>query len=227
MKKYMLTLLAAICLGTVAAPAARAAGPELKTDEQKVMYALGLMLSQNLAPFRLTEVELDLVKAGLADGVMNREKKVDVDAIRPKIQELARARNAAVAEEEKNKGQSFLDKAAKEKGATKSDTGLVYSEIKAGSGEQPKATDKVKVNYHGTLTDGTVFDSSVERGQPVSFALDQVIPCWTEGVQKLKVGGKSKLVCPASIAYGDHGMPPKIKPGAVLVFEVELLGIEK
>ena len=227
MKKYMLTLLAAICLGTVAAPAARAAGPELKTDEQKVMYALGLMLSQNLAPFRLTEIELDLVKAGLADGVMNREKKVDVDAIRPKIQELARVRNAAVAEEEKNKGQSFLDNAAKEKGATKSDTGLVYSEIKAGSGEQPKATDKVKVNYHGTLTDGTVFDSSVERGQPVSFALDQVIPCWTEGVQKLKVGGKSKLVCPASIAYGDHGMPPKIKPGAVLVFEVELLGIEK
>ena len=120
-----------------------------------------------------------------------------------------------------------MDKAAKEKGTIKTDSGLVYIEIKDGSGEQPKATDKVKVHYHGTLTDGTVFDSSVERGQPATFGLNQVIPCWTEGLQKMKVGGKSKLVCPSTIAYGDHGMPPKIKPGAVLMFEIELLGIEK
>ena len=103
----------------------------------------------------------------------------------------------------------------------------MYSEITPGTGDQPKATDKVKVHYQGTLIDGTVFDSSVQRGQPVTFALNQVIPCWTEGVQRMKVGGKSKLVCPSSIAYGDHGRPPKIKPGATLVFEVELLGIEK
>ena len=90
-----------------------------------------------------------------------------------------------------------------------------------------KATDKVKVHYHGTLIDGTVFDSSVERKQPIDFALNGVIPCWTEGVQMMKVGGKARLVCPSEIAYGDNGAPPKIKPGATLVFDVELLEIVK
>ena len=102
----------------------------------------------------------------------------------------------------------------------------LYFEIKPGTGESPKATDTVKVHYHGTLRDGTVFDSSVDRGEPATFPLNRVIACWTEGVQKMKVGGKSKLICPASIAYGDRGAPPKIMPGAALVFEVELLGIE-
>jgi FKBP-type peptidyl-prolyl cis-trans isomerase FkpA len=227
MKKSVPTLVGAICVCVLAALSARAAEPELKTDEEKVMYALGVLLSQNLAPFALNQAELELVEAGLADGVLNREKRVDVDAIRPKIQELARARNAATAEAEKKKAQGFLEKAAKEKGAIKTASGLVYMELKPGSGEQPKATDKVKVHYQGTLIDGTIFDSSVQRGQPATFGLNQVIPCWTEGLQKMKVGGKSKLICPSSIAYGDHGMPPKIKPGAVLVFEIELLGIEK
>jgi len=227
MKKSLPALVAAIGVCVLAATSARAGEPELKTDDQKVMYALGVLLSQNLAPFALSQSELELVEAGLADGVLNHEKRVDVDAIRPKIQELARARNAATAAKEKKRAQGFLDKAAKEKGAIKTASGLVYLELKTGSGKHPKATDKVKVHYQGTLMDGTVFDSSVQRGQPAIFALNQVIPCWTEGVQKMRVGGKSKLVCPSSIAYGDHGMPPKIKPGAVLVFEIELLGIEK
>ena len=94
-----------------------------------------------------------------------------------------------------------------------------------GTGDSPKDTDTVKVHYHGTLRDGTVFDSSVERGTPAQFPLNRVIPCWTEGVQKMKVGGKGRLTCPASIAYGDRGAPPKIKPGAALAFEVELLEI--
>ena len=85
----------------------------------------------------------------------------------------------------------------------------------------------MKVHYHGTLTDGTVFDSSVQRGEPATFPLDGVIPCWTEGVQKMKVGGKAKLVCPSAAAYGDRGQPPNIRPGAVLTFEVELLEIVK
>ena len=93
------------------------------------------------------------------------------------------------------------------------------------TGAFPTASDTVKVHYHGTLRDGTVFDSSVDRGTPVDFPLNGVIPCWTEGVQKMKVGGKARLVCPASLAYGDRGAPPKIKPGAALVFDVELLGI--
>lgn len=210
-----------------AAPAASAAEPDLSTDEHKALYALGLMLGQKVTVFRLTAEEFDIVKAGLTDNVLKRKEKVDIQAIAPKVQELAQARSLVGAEEEKKVGQAFLDKAAAEQGASKTDSGLIYSETKPGTGEQPKPTDKVKVHYHGTLIDGTVFDSSVQRGEPASFALNQVIPCWTEGLQKMKVGGKSKLICPSSIAYGDHGMPPKIKPGATLVFEVELLSIEK
>ena len=95
-----------------------------------------------------------------------------------------------------------------------------------GSGAQPRATDVVSVHYHGTLEDGSVFDSSVDRGQPAAFPLNRVIPCWTEGVQLIKVGGKARLVCPAEIAYGARGSPPTIPPDATLVFEVELLEIK-
>jgi len=203
-----------------------AAGPELKTDDDKTLYALGLAMSRNLATFALTPAELDIVVAGLTDGVLNKEKKADLETYGPKIQQLAQARTAAAAAAEKKAGAAFLEKMAKEKGAKKTDSGLIYIEEKAGTGEQPKATDKVKVHYHGTLTDGTVFDSSVQRGQPATFPLNGVIKCWTEGVQMMKVGGKAKLICPSDIAYGDRGSPPKIKPGATLVFDVELLEIE-
>jgi len=120
---------------------------------------------------------------------------------------------------------SFLDKAAAEPGATRSASGMVYRELRAGSGPSPKATDTVKVNYRGTLVDGTEFDSSYKRNEPAEFPLNQMIPCWTEGVQKMKVGGKSRLVCPSSIAYGDEGRPPAIPGGATLVFEIELLSV--
>ena len=99
--------------------------------------------------------------------------------------------------------------------------------IKAGTGASPKVTDRVKVHYHGTLTDGTVFDSSLQRNEPATFPLNGVIPCWTEAVQLMKVGGKSRLVCPANIAYGDRGSPPVVRPGATLIFDVELLEIVK
>ena len=204
-----------------------AAGPNPKTDDEKTLYALGLALSRNLAQFNLTPSELELVQAGLADGVLNREKKADLETYGPKIQQMAQTRATAAAATEKKAAQAFLDKAAAEKGAKKTESGLIYTEIKPGTGEQPKATDKVKVHYTGTLTDGTVFDSSVQRGQPAEFPLNGVIKCWTEGVQLMKVGGKSKLICPSDIAYGDRGSPPKIKGGAALVFEVELLEIEK
>jgi len=214
-----------VALLVMAAPL-YAGGPELKTDDDKTLYALGLAMSRNLATFALTPAELDIVVAGLSDGVLNREKKADLDTYGPKIQQLAQTRTAAAAAAEKKAGQAYLEKAAKEKGAKKTDSGLIYIEEKPGTGAQPKATDKVKVHYHGTLTDGTVFDSSVQRGQPASFPLNGVIKCWTEGVQMMKVGGKSKLICPSDIAYGDRGSPPKIKPGSTLVFEVELLEIE-
>ena len=196
------------------------------TDDQKTLYALGLAMSQGLNSFNLSETELEMVKSGLTDGVLKKTQKVNMQEFMPKVQQLQQTRMAAGAEVEKKAGADFLAKAAAEKGAVKTESGLVFSTIKAGSGASPKATDTVKVHYHGTLTDGTVFDSSVQRGQPATFPLNQVVPCWTEGVQKMKVGEKSRLVCPSSIAYGDRGAPPKIKPGATLIFEVELLGIE-
>lgn len=128
--------------------------------------------------------------------------------------------------EERIAGVKFLDEMAAKKGAEKTASGLIFFNIRKGSGKSPAATDTVKVHYHGTLPDGTVFDSSVERKQPATFPLNGVIPCWTEGLQKMKVGGKAKLICPAKIAYGNQSPSPKIKPGATLIFEVELLAIE-
>jgi FKBP-type peptidyl-prolyl cis-trans isomerase FkpA len=118
-----------------------------------------------------------------------------------------------------------LAAAAKEKGAVKTASGLVYQSLKDGAGASPAATDTVKVNYRGTLTDGKEFDSSAKNGGPVSFPLNKVIPCWTEGVQKMKVGGKARLTCPSAIAYGSRGAGGVIPPDSTLVFEVELLSV--
>ncbi|MEK7385893.1 MAG: FKBP-type peptidyl-prolyl cis-trans isomerase [candidate division NC10 bacterium] len=217
-----------VALAAVLAWAPTAAGQELKTDEQKTLYALGLVISQNLAAFYLTAADLDAVKAGITDGVLKKEPKVDMQAYGPKLQTLQTARLAAAAAAEKKAGQAFLDKAVAEKGATRTASGLIITTLKAGNGASPKATDKVKVHYHGTFTDGTVFDSSVQRGEPITLGLaGGVIKCWTEGVPLMKVGGKSRLVCPSDLAYGDQGRPPRIRPGATLVFEVELFEIVK
>jgi FKBP-type peptidyl-prolyl cis-trans isomerase FkpA/FKBP-type peptidyl-prolyl cis-trans isomerase FklB len=224
MRNAVLWSLAALVVGT---SSAGAAGPEVKTDDQKTFYAIGLAISQGLSSFNLTEAELELVKAGLTDGALGKERKVDLQAFGPKIQALQQSRMTAVAAVEKKAGQAYLDKAATAPGARKTASGLIMSTIKDGSGPSPAATDKVKVHYEGTLTDGTVFDSSVQRKEPVTFPLNQVIKCWTEGLQQMKVGGKARLVCPSDIAYGDRGMPPKIRGGATLVFEVELLEIVK
>lgn len=210
---------------TFVAQVAVAADP--KTDEEKTLYALGIALSRNLASFNLTPDELKMVEAGLADGVSGGTPKIDMNEFGPKIQAFAKDRATKAAAKEKDASKGYLEKAATEKGATKLPSGVIYTETSAGSGAAPKPTDRVKVHYTGKLTSGETFDSSVDRGEPVTFPLNGVIPCWTEGVQKMKVGGKAKLVCPSDTAYGDRGAPPKIKPGATLVFDVELLGIEE
>ena len=120
---------------------------------------------------------------------------------------------------------AYLQKAAAEPGAIRTPSGLVFRELTPGAGAGPRASSKVKVHYRGTLIDGTEFDSSYKRGQPAEFGLNQVVPCWTEGVQRMHPGGKARLVCPSQIAYGDAGSPPTIPPGATLVFEIELLEI--
>jgi len=204
-----------------------ASAADLANDRQKTFYALGVAVSQSLGDFSLTAAELEIVKEGMSDGVLKRPLKVDMQTFGPKIQPLAESRASAGAEKEKAAGAAFLARATAEAGAKKTESGAIVKVIKEGSGPTPTAASTVKVHYHGTLTDGTVFDSSVRRGEPATFPLAGVIKCWTEGVQQIKVGGKSRLVCPANIAYGDRGSPPVIKPGATLVFEVELLEILK
>ena len=197
-----------------------------KTESDKTLYAIGLMLAANMADFNLSEDEMAMVSAGLEDGVLGAEPEVDVAEYGPKVQEFVAQRAAASATVEKQQSAAFLESMAATEGAVTTSSGLVYLDLVKGDGESPGETDNVTVHYHGTLSDGTVFDSSVERGEPASFPLNRVIPCWTEGLQKMKPGGKARLVCPSDIAYGDRGSPPRIKPGAALVFEVELLSVE-
>jgi FKBP-type peptidyl-prolyl cis-trans isomerase FkpA len=217
-------LAAALSLGAYGVAAS--AQTSLETDQDKTLYALGAAIGSNVKDFSLNAKELAVVRAGLEDAALGKDLRVDMQVYGPKIQELADQRLSATAEVEKKASADFLTKMAQEKGAEKTASGLIYIPITVGTGASPTADDKVKVHYEGKLRDGTVFDSSIERGEPVSFPLGGVIPCWTEGVQKMKVGGKSKLVCPADLAYGDQGQGP-IPGGAALVFEVELLAIEK
>ena len=206
-----------------AKPAAPAAPKPLTTDDEKTVYALGLSIGQSLSMFNLTPQEIELVKRAITDAA-NHKAEVELSEWGPKIDPLARARAGAVAEKQKASSAVFLAKCAAEPGAVKTESGLVYRELKVGSGASPKSTDTVKVNYRGTLTDGTEFDSSYKRNEPAQFPLNGVIRCWTEGVQRMKVGGKSQLVCPSDIAYGDQGRP-SIPGGATLVFDIELLDI--
>ncbi|MEL7059094.1 MAG: FKBP-type peptidyl-prolyl cis-trans isomerase [Acidobacteriota bacterium] len=193
------------------------------TDD--TLYALGYALANQAAPFALTEDEIEAVKRGFEDGALGREAKVDMSAETAKLQTVAQARASQRASAESSEAQAFLDAEAAKEGVVVTDTGLIYTELVAGDGPSPAATDTVKVHYHGTLRDGTVFDSSVDRGQPATFPLNRVIACWTEGVQRMKVGGKAVLVCPSEIAYGERGAGAQIGPGAALKFEVELLEI--
>jgi FKBP-type peptidyl-prolyl cis-trans isomerase FkpA len=216
-------LVALVLVLLVIAPTVSAQEP--KSEDDKALYAIGYSLAERLGPFALTAAELEMVKAGLADGVLGRPRKADPRAYMEKIQQLRTTRAVAVAAAEKKAGDAYLAKAASATGAKKTESGIVIITLTPGTGPSPKATDKVKVHYQGTLIDGSVFDSSVQRGQPATFPLNGVIKCWTEGVQQMKVGGKSRLVCPSELAYGERGAPPRIKPGATLIFEIELLEI--
>lgn len=240
--RMLLVPLFAIALATSAhAQGAKPAAPEKKpapaagkaspADAEKTLYSVGLAVANSLQVFALTPAELEIVMRGIRDGATGKAK-TDLD---PKtsaaVNELAKARmekaNAAESEKEKESGPAHLAKAAKEKGATKTASGAIVIPVKEGTGPSPTASDKVKVHYTGTLVSGKTFDSSVQRGQPAEFPLGGVIKCWTEGLQKMKVGGKAKIVCPADIAYGPQGRPPVIPGNAVLTFEVELLEIVK
>ncbi len=197
----------------------------LATDQDKTVYTIGVMLGRNLEMLNLTPAELEVVKKGMADSASGRKSEVDVNVYGPKVQEFAHTRVAAHAAGEKEKGKAFCDKAAQDTGAVRTTSGLVFKTLQPGTGRAPLATDIVKVNYAGKLADGTEFDSTAKQGgRPSEFKLNGVIPCWTEGVQRMKIGEKARLVCPSDIAYGDEGRPPAIPGGATLDFEIELLG---
>jgi FKBP-type peptidyl-prolyl cis-trans isomerase len=239
-----LAVLAALALATSAhAQGGKAAAPEKKpapapapkkatpADTEKTLYSVGLAVANSLQVFSLTPAELETVMRGIRDGATGKAKTELDPQASAAVNELARGRmekaNAAQSAKEKESGPAYLAKAAGEKGATKTASGAIVIPIKQGTGATPAATDKVKVHYTGTLVNGKVFDSSVQRGQPAEFPLGGVIKCWTEGLQKMKVGGKAKIVCPSDIAYGPQGRPPVIPGNAVLTFEVELLEIVK
>ena len=220
----MRTLIMAVLVTLIALPSFAASEP--KTEDQKTLYAVGLVMARQLTVFELTPEELDFVKQGLSDGTTGKKPVVDLDAYKTQIQKLALARRDAQGQKLAAMSREYTDKAAKEKGAVKTASGLVYIPLKEGAGTSPAATDKVKVNYRGTFIDGKEFDSSYAAGQPAEFKLNQVIKCWTEGVQMMKPGGKAKLICPPDIAYGPAGSGA-IPANATLVFEVELVEVAK
>jgi FKBP-type peptidyl-prolyl cis-trans isomerase FkpA len=219
------------CQKKQAAPAATASPAAGMTEDEKAVYALGAAMGQQAAPsvkaLNLSPAEMEVLKKAFAASLAGEKSEYTLEQYGQKLQARAEAHASKAAAGEKERSAAFRESAAVEPGAVKTASGLVYKTLKAGSGSSPKATDTVQCNYRGTLMDGKEFDASARHGGPATFQLNQVIPCWSEGVQRMKVGERAKLVCPSEIAYGDRGTPDgSIPPGATLVFEVELLGIK-
>jgi len=205
-------------------PATKPSAPgPLASEEEKAVYAIGLSIWRSLSPLDLAASEVAIVQRAIGDAAAGKPA-FPLEEFGGKLEAFGRARAQRVVVREKARSQAYLDKAAIEPGAIRTESGLVFLDVQPGTGASPSAKDTVKVHYRGTLVDGTEFDSSYKRGEPAQFALGGVIRCWTEGVPKIKVGGKARLVCPADIAYGDRGRP-SIPGGAALVFEIELLDI--
>jgi FKBP-type peptidyl-prolyl cis-trans isomerase FkpA len=223
-----LLMLCALPASAFAATAAATATPtKPMTDDDKTIFAVGEILSGSVKPFAFTEHEMQLVLQGFSAGIHGKKTDIDPETYRSKIQTLLTGRLAKGVATAKSAGQAYRNKAAAEKGATTTPSGIIMSTVQAGSGPSPAADDQVKVNYEGRLIDGTMFDSSKQHGQPATFKVSGVVPCWTEALQHMSVGSKIKLICPPETAYGDRGSPPQIPGGSTLVFDVELLAVDK
>lgn len=216
----------------VPAKGAKGAKPALKTVKEQASYAIGVNIGRSLSQEE-ADVDTEILIQGLRD-VLSKKKLVLTDdemekaftSFSKEVQAKAAEKAKAAGEKAKQEGETFLAENKKKKGVTTTKTGLQYKILKTGDGVSPKKTNTVKVHYHGTLIDGTVFDSSVERKEPAEFPVDRVIPGWTEALLGMKVGDKWQIVIPAELAYGARGTPGgPIPPNAVLVFEVELLEI--
>jgi FKBP-type peptidyl-prolyl cis-trans isomerase len=219
---------------TLAATAALAQDKlDLTAEKSRASYAIGADIANSMKRQSL-DLDTKALAAGLVDGMTGKLQLKDTDLekamndFKTALMAKRQAAQATAATENTKKGTDYLAANAKKDGVKTTTSGLQYKVMKAGpdGGKSPKATDTVKVHYHGTLIDGTVFDSSVQRGEPISFPLNGVIPGWTEGVQLMKVGDKFQFTIPSALAYGEQGAGGTIGPNSTLIFEVELLGVE-
>jgi len=196
----------------------------LETDDHKVLYAVGQALARNITNLEFTPEEMVFISAGLNEGASGAESRVDMTVYGPMLDDSMRTRTTQMTQKEREAGQAYCDAEAQKEGAEKLASGMVFKQIVEGDGAMPEPSDTVKVHYHGTLRDGSVFDSTRER-EPAQFNVGGVIPCFSEGLQKMKVGGKARVTCPTDLAYGDQGRPGSIRPGAALTFELELVEV--
>ncbi len=192
----------------------------------KISYAIGLSMGQNLMGSGVTSLEYADLSAGIKDVLEKNQPQISYQEAQQVLGKFFSELEAKIAGEAKTAGEAFLAENAKREGVKVTESGLQYEVIEATIGQKPKATDKVRVHYEGTLIDGTVFDSSYKRGESITFGLNQVIKGWTEGLQLMSIGSKYKLYLPYQLAYGERGAGANIPPYAALIFTVELLGIE-
>ncbi len=201
----------------------------IETDADKVSYGIGLQLGQQVKGQSFPGFSLDALVIGLSDIFNEKPLRFPEDEMQSAfsaINQLVQAAAAEAAESNKESGQQFLTENAAKDGVITTESGLQYEIITAGNGPKPSQSDMVVTHYHGTLTDGTVFDSSVARNEPAQFPVNGVIQGWIEALQMMPVGSKWRLTIPSHLAYGDQGSPPVIGPGATLIFEIELLEIK-
>jgi len=215
----------ALLLTAAVASGGSARAGEIASERDQTLYAIGARLGRSLAPFALSESELEVLLRGLRDAVLGRELAVNETAQQERIDALLRERKPVLLETERAASAELLEQAAREPGAVHTPSGLVMVELRAGSGPGPGPANTVRIHYHGRLRDGNVFDSSVERGVPLEVAMARALPCWREGLLRMRVGGKSRLVCPAELTFGARGDPPRVAAGAAVVYEIELLAI--
>ena len=192
----------------------------------KISYAIGLSMGQNLMGSGVTSLEYADLAAGIKDVLEKNQPQISYQEAQQVLGKFFSELEQKIAGEAKAAGEAFLAENAKREGVKVTESGLQYEVLEATIGQKPKATDKVRVHYEGTLIDGTVFDSSYKRGESITFGLNQVIKGWTEGLQLMSIGSKFKLYLPYQLAYGERGAGANIPPYAALIFTVELLGIE-
>ena len=196
------------------------------TSMDSVSQSLGLIMGSNLKSQGFTEVNAEVFASAMAHALNEEPSQKDLQAANAIVTNYLRQKQDAKFEPIKKEGEAFLAANKEKDGVQVTESGLQYMIIEEGNGPTPSATDKVEVHYHGTLLDGTVFDSSVDRGKSISFPVNGVIQGWQEALQMMPVGSKWKLFIPYDLAYGERGAGESIKPYATLIFEVELLGIE-